>query len=607
MVVFNEEQHKYTNQNKQQYISATTIIHEYSKPFNALFMSHYCALKELDRDFVYNKGRYFQKEGKPIEYLLEIIPDYVDRDILDLKARLLVAQWDETNRLSRVKGTRIHLEKENASLGKEKEDFAGMKYQVNQKTPFKFEDFNGVSYYELLKDGYHSELLLWNHELGIAGTADIVVIETDMFGDKWVSIGDFKGFSLDTPIPSKTGWINMGDIKIGDEIFDGNGKITKVKNVSEIHHNPCFKIVFDTNDELICDHEHKWEITNRKSNGKTLFDTVMTTEEIYNSYNNDCMKKPQIKCTNIDLPDVDLPLDPYLLGLWIADGNRTCSSITCLNQKTWKEIERRGFEISIDHNRNSEKGAESRTVLGIRKILKDLHLIGNKHIPAIYYRASHKQRLDLLRGLMDGDGHFHKKRKRCVMLTTKKWQADLTMELTSSLGMKPTIFNGKTSGFGKTNIPTWHVCFTPTENPFLTRNEDYCEIVKNKRTHIGLHRSIKSIERIDTVPTKCLEVESDLHTYLVGKSFIKTHNTNKEIKMDSKYKMLYPLNKYGDVNYNHYTLQLSLYSYLLELMGFRVKHLRLIWINEVGDEIPFILNYKKQDVINMIKHYNQNK
>ena len=42
---------------------------------------------------------------------------------------------------------------------------------------------------------------------------------------------------------------------------------------------------------------------------------------------------------------------------------------------------------------------------------------------------------------------------------------------------------------------------------------------------VSLYRSIKSIEEIESVPTKCIAVESETHSYLAGKTLIPTHNT----------------------------------------------------------------------------------
>lgn len=43
-----------------------------------------------------------------------------------------------------------------------------------------------------------------------------------------------KMLSLDTPIPTPTGWTTMGELRIGDIIFGRNGKTTKVIGKSPI-------------------------------------------------------------------------------------------------------------------------------------------------------------------------------------------------------------------------------------------------------------------------------------------------------------------------------------------------------------------------------------
>ena len=84
--------------------------------------------------------------------------------------------------------------------------------------------------------------------------------------------------------------------------------------------------------------------------------------------------------------------------------------------------------------------------------------------------------------------------------------------------------------------------------------------------------------------------------------------TNQEIKTENRFqKMKHPLQYLDDCNYNHYNLQTSLYGYLLECMGFKVIHTRITWIDSAQNEIPFIFEYKRQQVISMLEHYTANK
>jgi ATP-dependent exoDNAse (exonuclease V) beta subunit len=91
------------------------------------------------------------------------------------------------------------------------------------------------------------------------------------------------------------------------------------------------------------------------------------------------------------------------------------------------------------------------------------------------------------------------------------------------------------------------------------------------------------------------------------------YKTNKEIKKKSYYDsntktnlmMKYPLNNLMDCNYYHYTLQLSLYAYLLQQINpnFIIKSLQLYHIDHDGKSKTYHLDYLKDDVVRMLKHY----
>jgi ATP-dependent exoDNAse (exonuclease V) beta subunit len=89
--------------------------------------------------------------------------------------------------------------------------------------------------------------------------------------------------------------------------------------------------------------------------------------------------------------------------------------------------------------------------------------------------------------------------------------------------------------------------------------------------------------------------------------------TNKEIKKRSFFNkskkknvmMKYPLNNIEDSNYWHYTLQLSLYAYILQKLNpdFNIKSLKLVHIARDGKQTIYDLEYRKNDVERMLKHY----
>lgn len=89
--------------------------------------------------------------------------------------------------------------------------------------------------------------------------------------------------------------------------------------------------------------------------------------------------------------------------------------------------------------------------------------------------------------------------------------------------------------------------------------------------------------------------------------------SNREIKKTSYYNkstkkhemMKYPLNNLMDCNFYHYTLQLSLYAYLLQQINpeFNIKGLKIVHIDHDNKQHEYDVEYLKDDVERMLKHY----
>jgi len=95
--------------------------------------------------------------------------------------------------------------------------------------------------------------------------------------------------------------------------------------------------------------------------------------------------------------------------------------------------------------------------------------------------------------------------------------------------------------------------------------------------------------------------------------YIYDYKSNREIKQKSYYNrnkrsyecMKFPLNHIMDCNLMHYTIQLSLYAYLLQQINpeFEIKTLKLIHIDHNNKETIYELEYLKKDVEKMLNHY----
>lgn len=608
-VVFQEKEHKYwdlTNP-EAKFISVTTLIESFGKPFNSEFWSMYKSLEKLiPKEDWKTVSKTFRDTMKIPEEIYSVY-NFTKKDAIREQQNIL-DEWQRKNEESCTRGTKIHAELEN-SFYKMGANCNLQRFGIGGK----FICDKGRTSLDL-EDGIYPEYLISRISddglLRLAGQIDLLVKKGHNY-----TIMDWKGLPLDTEILTNRGWSTIGKVQEGDIIYDKNGEETKILHKSEIHTNPCYKITFDNGDSIVADCDHRWEISFKKSNCKGYNNKVMTTKELYNYLNNFTRNSYTIpKILNpkpLNCLTKNLLVDPYVLGAWLGDGSKDCGIITqAKGSKLWDEIKSRGFEISENDQHNPDREfTEMRTVYGLRTLLKKLNLLNNKHIPEEYYTASFDQRLDLLRGFMDTDGYYHPKRKRFVMSTGQEWQRDDLVKLLGTLGIKPTVFY-VIKKVGDKKFDSWDVCFsTKGLNPFLIRNQGIEFPVKDKCSF----RNIDKVEIVETVPTQCLEVDSPTHTFLCTEKCIVTHNTNKEIKKHSGFdsktkseiKMKYPLNTLPDCNYYHYNLQLSTYAWMIQKLDPEaiIDDLILVWFPHEGGEQQFHMKYLKREVVAMLSYY----
>ena len=540
--------------------------------------------KELQFD---SQAHSYEVRGKSLTSVSKTISKYVEKVDFDkiagfiakkrgiTKAEVL-AEWNAKKVASCNQGTSVHTFGENYFKGKEPTN--GFEQAI-----VKFWD-NIPDYIE----PFLFELQMFSETLGIAGTSDIILFNNKT--GKFI-IADYKGLPLDTPILTNIGWVNMGDLTLQHKVFDKDGKMCNIKNISNIHNKKCLKIIFDNKEEIISDFEHRWLI-HKGNNKKGLVMTTQDIKDYIDSFNKPLSSFQTLRILNneaIDIPNIELPIDPYVFGVWLGDGHKADGKITQMNKKVWKEIEHRGYILGPDLSQGNSGLAQTRTVYGLEKELRKLNLLKNKHLPEIFILSSKKQKIDILRGLMDSDGYYNKKRKRFVLTTTKKEQVKFSTELLASLGIKSTVISCKKYCKEKI-IKGFDVCFT-TElfNPFLCRNKN----IKIKTNKQNTYRRIVSVEEVEQVLTKCIEVDSVSHTFLCTKRLIPTHNTNEDLFKNYKGKtLLAPFEDLLDSPYNKYQLQLSMYQLLFEQCGFEVESRRIIWLKPNGT----YENFKTEDL-----------
>lgn len=331
-----------------------------------------------------------------------------------------------------------------------------------------------------------------------------------------------KALALDTPIPTPTGWTTMEDVKIGDNILSPSGDNVSVTMKTETMYNHnCYKLYFDNGEEIIADADHLWEVDSSYwRTGKK----VIRSQEIYDRYKSKAQNKRGKgvqgslyieKSKPINFIKNSLGIDPYLLGVWLGDGYSSDGRIIA-HKDDYTFYKKR---IDVEYEREDGNCIRFK-VKDFRSKLKSYNLLKNKHIPQNYLRSSYEDRLELLRGLMDTDGSVTKN-TRSFEFYQKNYDLILqVVELLSTLGIKSNIRHRKI----KDNY--YHTISFTTEEQVFNLQRKLNNVYSQRSTRIQESRHyIHKIEKVDSVPVACIQVDSKDHLFLCGKTFIPTHNS----------------------------------------------------------------------------------
>ena len=206
-----------------------------------------------------------------------------------------------------------------------------------------------------------------------------------------------------------------------------------------------------------------------------------------------------------DLPEKDLPLPPYALGVWLGDGDSRSARFTSADPQIAIEIEAEGH---------------------VQAALRALGVLGTKHIPTSYLRASVAQRRALLAGLLDTDGTVTWAGSVQFSVTSLRLATD-ARELIHSLGYRCGWSEKPVHGASPCSSVAYTITFTTTDDVFrLDRKRvTHRERRPVKTTERTRERFITAVRPIDSVPVRCVQVANEDHLYLAGRSMIPTHNS----------------------------------------------------------------------------------
>lgn len=358
--------------------------------------------------------------------------------------------------------------------------------------------------------------------------------------------------ALDTPIPTPTGWTTMGDIQVGDQVFDEHGLPRSVVGVSDIFTgNDCYEIVFSDHSLVVCDAAHLWTVDDERSHRYPKHITLPAAQ-LASTLNPTPRKQKRNRyaipvAESLCLPDAEFILSPYLLGLWLGNGNQASNQLTMFGpdaDEVATYIEAEGHRALVRPDWDGKPNSKNIIIdqrytvqdagrMCMAKALDVLGLRNNKHIPVAYMRASREQRLLLLQGLMDTDGTIGKN-GACEFGNTDEALLDQCYELLVSLGMKPVKsdrppkqheYNGRMIRGGA----SYRLKFMAyTDAPVFRVKRKLARMVDpddTRRLSETRRRRIIAINPVPSVQTRCITVDSPSHLFLCGRAMIPTHNS----------------------------------------------------------------------------------
>ena len=336
-----------------------------------------------------------------------------------------------------------------------------------------------------------------------------------------------KALAVDTEIPTPLGWKRMADMAHGDVVFAHTGEQTKVVRVSEVMHDrACYELELSDHTTVTADASHLW-LARRASERNTGKLEVVTTEHLAATLftEKDQRRNWAIPITGeAQLPDRPLPIHPYVLGVWLGDGRASGAVYSKPEPELAKQIRGAGYEV---WQRESEAdvwgigtGPDGRK---LQVALREAGLLGNKHVPPDYLRASPDQRRALLQGLMDTDGTCGKN-GTCSFSNADLALAEAVAELAQSLGCKVTRYTRVPRVSNRPELicrREHRVIFTPNFPAFRLARKLARQDLANRCPW----RYVVAARRVPTVPVRCIQVDHPSGTFLATRSWVPTHNS----------------------------------------------------------------------------------
>ena len=364
-------------------------------------------------------------------------------------------------------------------------------------------------------------------------------------------------------IATPNGFVEMGSLKVGDEIWNPDGNTTKVLEIYEQGFKDVYQLELADGRTVRCGANHLWEVICANNHFKHkvfkthdllnngLFNEVTVNGKKYNSYK---YYLPPINPVTYSEKQQNIPA--YTLGALLGDGALTkrTPKISSIDDEILNKIQKElgdGFEFKydptttceyriIDKERFIHKSEFKNGQYGVNRLhrwLEELDLCVScqyKYIPDNYKYGSVEQRYELIRGLMDTDGYISKDGSMSFVNTSKQLIDDF-VEVLRSLGLICTV-SKRAPGSGGTYNGRKIFGTRFSYIVYIKGNPDIFYLSR-KRNRIKLNRKFSNKVAITNIKylgeqeqQRCILVDNPNHLYIT-RDYIPTHNSFKGASM----------------------------------------------------------------------------
>lgn len=375
-----------------------------------------------------------------------------------------------------------------------------------------------------------------------------------------IFFGGSKGSGKQEPLHrlflTPTGFKRNIDLKVGDEVCNPDGTISKILQTHDIEKKPKYVLHFRDGRKAECGSEHIWygaKKHNRYQNSWNEKDCTKTAKEIYDLVQVEKLKEKKL-WFRIPLPDPvkfynihenGRTVDPYLLGVLLGDGCITGNTQTKIStadpEHMLTQFSEYNFRIVDFSKYNLERNKNLFDLFftgnqwkELNRNLNRLELLGTrsatKFIPEEYKVAPMEVRLAVLQGILDTDGSVDGNTQNVKYSSTSTQLAEDVVWLARSLGFYASIQIKKARDKVERDGTVYHckegrIVFIRTyDDSQLFRLQRHKEKVKSGVTRpLGI--SVVDVTIEEDVEMRCISVDNPNGLYIT-QDFIVTHNSH---------------------------------------------------------------------------------